>query len=143
ETGQGTFARLIEQAFARQALPQNAKRSLQRTQPLGLDALNHELIAAARGIDVQVALADHFQSVFKLEPHRSGRSAPQDGPDLRRVVLQREIKMPRLRARQVRNLAADPYGAEAALQRALDLFGQLGNAQYGRGARVGHKVQVV
>ena len=56
----------------------SAQRTLERAEAFGLDLLNHELIAATRSVDVNIALADDFQSVVQIEPHTAGGHPPQD-----------------------------------------------------------------
>ena len=110
--GSGRLRAGVEQSLGRQPLAQLAQRQLERAQALGLDLVDDELIAAARGVDVEIALADHFQAVVQVESHPAGRRAPHHGANLRLIVLERQVAVARLRAREVRNLAADPHRRE-------------------------------
>ena len=86
-------------------LPQG---QFQGPDPRGLDLLDDQLVAAPRGVDVEVPAADDLQAVVQVEPQPGGRVPPDDGPQLGPVVLERQVAVARLRPREVRDLAGHP-----------------------------------
>ena len=73
--GQRPLAGRVEQPFPRQLLPQLPQRQLQRPHAPRHDVFDDQLVAAARGVDVEMPAADHLQAVVQVEPQR-GRPRP-------------------------------------------------------------------
>ena len=93
------FARRIEQPFGRQLLAQLPQRQLQRADALRLQLVDDQLIAAARRVHIEMAVADDVEPVGQIELQLRRRAAPHHGANLGLVVLEREIRVARLRPR--------------------------------------------
>ena len=134
--GNGARAACVrpEQPFGGQPLAKLPQGQLQGPHPLGQYLLDHQLITAPRGVQIQMSLADHFQPVVQVEPHPGGGRAPQHGPQLGRLVLERQIAVPRLGTREIRNFAADPNGGESRLDDVLDFGRRLPDREHRLGA---------
>ena len=124
------FALGGKQPFRREPFVQPAELQFQGPHSLESDLADIELVAAARGIDVEPALADHFHPIVQLDRQPRGGSAPQNSADLRMLILERKVAVPRLRPREVRYLAADPQRGKRVFQQPLDQRRQLGHRQY-------------
>ena len=124
EARQRPLAPRVEEPFAGELFPQLPQGQFQGPDALGLDLVDDQLIAAARGVDVEVSLADHFQAVAQIEAHARGRIAPECRADLRPVVLERQIAVARLRPREIGDFAATQTAGKAFSKQVLDLCGQ-------------------
>ena len=98
--------------------------------PRGSIVLDDQLIAAARGVDVEVPAADHLQAVVQVEPHARGGAPPHRRAELGAVVFEREIAVARLRPGEVRDLARHPDRRETRLQQVLDLGRQFPDGKH-------------
>ena len=67
ERRQRPLPRRVEEPLAGQLLAKLPQGQLQGPHALGLDALDDQLVAAPRGIDVDPPAANHFQAVVQVE----------------------------------------------------------------------------
>ena len=75
ERRQRPFAGRIEKPFPGQLLAQLPQGQFQRPDAPRLDLFDDQLVAAARGVDVEVAPADHLQAVVQVEPQPAATRA--------------------------------------------------------------------
>ena len=136
QRGQRPLAGSVEQSFPRQFLPQLPQRQLQRPHAPRHDVLDDQLVAAALGVDVEMAAADHFQAVVQVEADANGHAPPHHGPQLGPVVLQGQVAVARLGPGEVRHLAHHPDLRKRGLQQVFDLGGQFPDGQRALGRRV-------
>ncbi len=122
--GSGRLRCPIEQSFPRQFLAQLPQGQFQRPHALGHNVLDHQLVAAAGGVEVEMPAADHLQAVVQIEPQSDGHAPPHHRPELGPLILERQVAVARLRPGEVRHLAGDPHRRERRLQQVLDLGSQ-------------------
>ena len=72
------LARRVEQALGLELLLELFEGQLEGALALGLDAVDDELVVAARLVDVDLAPADDLQPVLEVEGDLAGRVAPPD-----------------------------------------------------------------
>ena len=122
--GQRPFAGRIEEPLPRQLFPQLPQGQFQSPHAARDNVLDDQLVAATCGINVEMPPADHLKAVVQVEtrPHR--HAAPHDRPELRTVVLERQIAVARLRPGEIRNFAGDPNRRKCPFEQILDLRGQ-------------------
>ena len=77
--------------------------------------------------------AEDVESVGERELELRRGAAPHHGADLGDVVLEREVAVAGLRAREVRDFAGDPHRWEAAFEQVLDARRELGDGERLRG----------
>ena len=85
ERRQRPFSRRVEQSFPGQLLAKLPQGQLQRPHAARHDVLDDQLVAAAGGVEVEMAAADHLQAVVQVEAQsrrpRRATSRPAVGPD--------------------------------------------------------------
>jgi hypothetical protein len=87
-----------------------------------------QLILPARLVHADLAVDDHLQAVAQLHRLPQGVAAEQHRAELRAGVLEGKIRMAAGLRAQVGDFAADPRGAEAALEELLHAAGELRHA---------------
>jgi hypothetical protein len=123
------LARLVKQPLGGQPLAQLLEGHAQRARADGVERLDQKLVLAARLVDGEAAARAHEQAVRGPEADAPVDAAEALGAQLRRLVLDREVPVARLRRAEVRNLALDPHGREPPFERAPHLRRQLRNRQ--------------
>ena len=93
ERGEGSLARLLEEPFRLQLALELLEGELERTQPLRLHHLDHELVLTPRRVHVEAAEGQHLHAVFQLEAHAAAPSPEQHGGDLGAFVLEGEVRV--------------------------------------------------
>ena len=116
--GKRPLAARVEQPFGGQLGVTLAKRQLEGADPLGLDLADRDLVFAARRVDGQASQRPHGQAVGQVERHPPRVVLPDDGADRRRVVLEREVDVPRSRPGHVGDLAVQGNLGKVGLQAA-------------------------
>ena len=76
-------------------------------------------------------------SIRVVDAWKLGRAAPDDGANLRDIVLEREIAVPGLRPREVGDFSRHPDRREAAFEHVLDPGREFGDGQRLRGGGEG------
>ena len=122
---QRTLARRGEQPFGLEPALQLLEGELERAEPARLEVLTDDLHLAARLVDLELAAGDDVLAVGGLEAEQPQVAAEHHRLDLRGVVLEREVEMPRGGRPGVRDLALEPDLEELLLQAARDGRGQL------------------
>src|SRR6185437_5583997 len=113
-----------KQAFGGELLLELFERNLQRAHALQLDGANNQLILAARFVNRDVALQQHFLPVLEQLTMRHHFATEQHAAQLRTSVLEREINMSGTLRAKIGNLTGDPYGSDLLLQQAPYVRGQ-------------------
>src|SRR5262249_10173833 len=129
EPRQLALARLIEEPLGLKSCLELLEGQLERSEPLGLQQLDHQLVLAALRVDLDAAERHHVQAVGRLELDAAAAIAKEHGADLRLGVLQGEVCVARAVEPEVRDLALDPDRRKALLERLLQTPRQLRNAQ--------------
>ena len=118
--GQGPLPARVEQPLGGEPGHRLAERQLQRPDPLGLEPADDELVLAPRRVDGHAAEARTARPSVRSKTSRCAVALPDHRPDLRRVVLEGEVDVPRPRPRDVRDLAVQRDLGELRAQRLLD-----------------------
>ena len=93
-----------------------SKASCSAPRPLRLEQLDHELVLAALGVDLEAAEGQDLQAVLELEAHAPGPAAEQHAAELGALVLQREVGVAGRGRAQIADLALDPHRRESLLE---------------------------
>ena len=96
--GSGRLRAGVEEALGLELLLELLERELERAQALRLEQLDHQLVLAARGVDVEAAEGQHLHAVLGLEAHAPAPAAEEHAAELGRLVLQREVGVAGARA---------------------------------------------
>src|SRR5262249_33850876 len=128
--GNRTLPRLIEQSLGFEPLLELLERELERAQPLGLHEPDHQLVLAAGRVYVEPAKDENLEPVLGHESYAPPATAEQHTPELRQIVLQREVRVARRRHTQVADLALDPDSRKRILEPPFDPRGELGHGQH-------------
>src|SRR5690606_27427421 len=105
----------IEQPLGLEPLLERLEASAEEPFARFLDLVDDELELAARLIEADPRAGDDVHAVFQREADIAGGLAKHSAANLRVRVLQRPVQMPGRGTGEVRDLALDPDGAEAAL----------------------------
>src|ERR1700722_803697 len=97
-----------EQPFGFQLGLQLLKRNLQRPRTLGFDRLRRNLQLTAFFIHRHPPAHHHLHSVGGTKPQQLRRRSEHHHANLRAPILQREVKMPRIRRSEIRNFSLPP-----------------------------------
>ena len=106
----------IEKPLFPEFFLQLPKRRLQRPHPDRFNPPGDQLIASPRRVDVDTPVADDFLPILQIEPQPCRRRSPHNGTNLRPVILQRKINVPRPRPSQIGNLPRHPHIGKTRLQ---------------------------
>ena len=115
KAGIGLLAAGLEQAFGGQLGLQLLEGNLQRARALGFEVLGLELQVAALVVDGDPAASDDLQAVLRPKAQQPRLRPPHHHPQLRRAILQREVKMSGLGRPVVGDFAFDVNVGEGAL----------------------------
>ena len=128
ERGQRALAGGIEEALRLEPALELLEGELERAHALGLEQLDHQLVLAPRGVDVEAAEGQHLHAVLGLEAHPPARGRGRArARSWAVVVLQREVRVPGAGRAEVGDLALDPDRREPLLELCLDPRRQLGD----------------
>ena len=117
---QGPLAPGIEQALGGELFPPLLEQGHQRTDAGGRQAVDEQLILGPARIGGDAAGRDHLEAVLRLERQAQRGTAPTDRVQAGRIVLEREVAMPRGVLLEAGDLAADPHVAVQVLEGALE-----------------------
>src|SRR5579859_1962351 len=106
----------IKKSFSCECLLQLLERKLQRPQSHRLDVRNVNLIFTPRFVDADGAAHGDVQSILGTKLEAAHLIAKADATDLRLLVLQREVQMPRLSRAEIRDFAFDPQVREFVVE---------------------------
>src|SRR5262249_1238786 len=99
----------------------------ERARPLRLDAVDDELVLPARGVEVEPPVREDRHSRLEREAQAREGRAPEHGSEDGVAVLEREVEVPRRRARDVGGLPLDPDVGEGVLEEVLERERELGD----------------
>ena len=125
QRGQGSLARLVEQAFGGELLLQHLELAPQRALAGRLQLLDDQLVVAARLVQADPAVGQHLVAVLEPIVGPRWRWRKKARPDLCRIVLEREIDVPGRGPREIREFAFDPDAAESLLEQRFRLAVEL------------------
>ena len=114
--GKRAFVLCVEQAFRTEPALQCIERAPQRSGAGLLHVLHDELELPALGVEADLRVGEHVQPVLRREPQRAVVHAEHRAPHLAVLVLEREVDVPRARAREIGDLALDPHRRERLLE---------------------------
>ena len=135
EPGNGLLVGLVEQPLPVQLLLELLKGDVQLPHPVGGELAAVELILAVPGEHGHPAEGHHLHAVLRPEPEAGGLPAEHDAPDGPLRVLEGEVVVAGGVALVVGDLPPHKKAGQSsvAIQQALDILVDLGDAVDGRG----------
>jgi len=129
---QRAFALVGEEPFGGEAALPLLELGHQRAEAGRFERLDDDLVFRRAGEGGDLAGGNDLHAFLGLDLEAVPVAAPDDGVDLRLVVLEREVAMSRcVWAAIARDLAAQAHMAEAVLERALHGVRKLGDGELG------------
>jgi len=126
---EGAFAGGIEESFTGQFFAKLSEGEFERSESLGPDFANDDLVGTAGFVDLDASGDDDLESVLKLKFEALGGIAPEDGSDLGGVVLEGQVDVSGSGTGAVGDFAAHADGGEGDFQNFLDVIGQFADAE--------------
>ena len=130
EPRQRALAARVEEALGRQPLLELLEGQLQGAEATRLQQLDHQLVLAALRVDLDGAERHHVQAVGRLEADAPHAVAKEHRAQLRRLVLEREVRVARAVHLEVGDLALDPHRREPLLHHRAELRRQRRHAEH-------------
>src|SRR5262245_10600262 len=121
-----------KQSFCCQLRIQLLKFELERTQAFQVQFIDDQVVLSAWGVDVEMTANDHFHPGVQVSSNPLGSALPDDRPDARAIILERQIAMSRRAVpAEIGNLPRDPYRRERFHQQFFENVRELRDRQDG------------